>query len=178
MRQLGYVLLISLVLLCFALEQRSSWRAQRLLHGEELAAQRIEQLHKLAKAVVRSGQPAELAELIAAPELSSLTMLEELSKTGMAFAHDEVYVYGMAQTTQALGAGSGPRYGFILRAWPIDFGVTGDLEFHIDSKGNAFHGQNTKGRSGVTIDFPPAFPAADVGSRRSGWWRVKLADRN
>ncbi len=178
MRKLGYVLVVFLVLLCFALHQRSSWRAQRLLDGEALALQRSELIHELAKARVRGGEPADLAQLIKAPELSSLTLLHELSTTGMAFAHDEVYVYGLAQTTQPLSLGHGPRYGFILRAWPIDFGVTGDLQFHLDSKGGCFHGQNNKGRSGVTADFPPPFPAPDLRSRRSGWWPAKLAYRN
>lgn len=178
MRQVGYILVVLLILLWGALHQRSSWRAQRLLDGEELGRQRIEILHKLAKIEVRAGHPAELAELLQAPELSGVTMLHELSKAGMAFAHDEVYVYGLAQTTQPLSTGNGPRDGFILRAWPINFGVTGDLQFHLDSKGGCFHGQNNKGRSGVTVDFPPPFPAPDLRSRRSGWWPAKLAYRN
>ena len=174
MRQVGYILVVLLILLWAALHQRSTWRAQRLLDGEVLARQRIETLHKLAKIEVRAGHPAELAELLKAPELGGLTMLDELSRTGLAFAHDEVYVYGMAQTTTALSVGKGPRNGFMIRAWPIDFGITGDLQYHIDSQGNYFHGQNNKGRSGVTIDFPPPFPAPDLRSRRSGWWPAKV----
>ncbi|MFT7464999.1 MAG: hypothetical protein ACI9EF_003359 [Pseudohongiellaceae bacterium] len=175
MRIVGYLLAILLTLLCLALHQRSTWRAGHLIAGEHLAQERLAKIHSLAKGQLRIGEQAQLATLLSASELADVAFLESLSKPGVEFAADSVYVYGLAQTTAPFESGKGPRHGFILRAWPVEFGVTGDLQFHADSRGNSFQGQNNKGRSGVTVDFPPPFPATDLGSRGAGWWREPLA---
>jgi hypothetical protein len=64
------------------------------------------------------------------------------------------------------------RSGWVLRAWPREFGVTGDLEFHIDDLGDVWHGQNEVGRSGTIEGFPPKFPDKEIGRpRQAVWWR-------
>lgn len=161
MRSVALLLVILLTLLCVGLHERSTWRAQRLLDGEELARQRIEAIHRLAGNELREGGQPRLATLLAAPELSALVMLELTVAPDLAFARDQVYIYGMARSV---------RQGYVLRAWPVEFGITGDLQFHLDGQGHYFEGQNNKGRSGVTVDFPPPFPAPKVGSVRDGWW--------
>jgi hypothetical protein len=175
MRRVGYLLVIALTLLCVALHQRSRWRSQQLLAGEALATQRLEQIHRLASNALREDTRPQLPELLLEPQLSALVLLDTLARPGLAFAWDEVYVYGMAQTSVRYADTGKLGPGYVLRAWPRHFGTTGDLQLHIDSNGTYFHGQNNKGRSGVLIDFPPPFPDPDVGSRHAGWWPQKLA---
>jgi hypothetical protein len=155
-----------LALLGIVLRGYSQHRSGQLLAGEDHGRTTVRALYEASVAFTGQGKPHPgLADLVdAVPGLESL---DEASAGEQAYAWDERYVYGL--TTTATGTAR-PTYGFILRAWPREFGVTGDHEYYIRDDGQLWEGVNERGRSGLRQGFPPPFPDPAVGNRRNAWY--------
>ena len=162
----GMILLMALLATGLALRHRSSQRAERLFAGEAQAQQRIDALAaglaRVEAGVLPSQWLARDAELQLLPDAGDETA---------AYARDSSYVYGLGLVSVVDRETGRPRPGWVLRAWPLEYGVTGDLEFHLDDRGVLWHGQNPIGRSGLTEGFPPDFPEKTLGKRGQPWWR-------
>jgi len=175
LRATGLVLTLMLVGLMVAFRATSDQRAERLLAGEARAHRQISALVRAARIELDAGAPHPgLAAVLHAGE--GLRLLPELGGARVEFATDGAYLYGLAPTSTVADDGSA-RHGYVLRAWPREYGVTGDVEFHVRADGNLWIGQNQTGRSGVERGFPPPFPEPDLddpdgpGAR---WWRRRL----
>lgn len=167
-RYTGLLLLLVLVIAGILLRTQSRHRSHRLLDGEKHARAMVERLYEASIEFTRRREAhpglAQLAEDL--PELETLT---DAGAGEQSYARDDVYVYGI--TTTATGTAR-PSYGFILRAWPRDFGVTGDHEFYVTEEGAFWEGVNERGRSGLRYGFPPPFPDPAVGNSRNSWYRL------
>ena len=170
-RYYGIVLLIALMLLAVTLRQRAVHRSERIRANEIVVADRVEELAEALRASISEGDPPKvrLARLAEQPELVGIP---DVGDDRSAFAEGELYIYGLGLTT-IVDPETGRRgSGWVLRAWPRAFGVTGDIEFHIDHKGTVWHGQNEVGRSGTEEGFPPLFPAKTLSkARQTAWWQ-------
>ena len=175
-RSLGVLLLVLLLLGSVGLRLLESRRADALLDGEAHARASIGALARASLAISQQGRshPGLRGALLdAAPGLEALPDLgtEELS-----YARDGVYMYGLA-TRSHRDSPTGPLLqGWVLRAWPLRFGVTGDAEYHMSEDGRLWEGSNHLGRSGTAAAFPPPFPDPGIGQPRAAWWPVPLPD--
>ena len=142
-------------------------RASSLVEHEAEARERARALMAASQETVAGGRPhpglrgaflARFPELRARPELGG-----EL----ISYADDGEYLYGLATASSAEAAG--PRQGFVLRAWPLRFGSSGDIEFQAGDDGILWEGMNCLGRSGTDTGFPPPFPDPDLQRRDAGW---------
>jgi hypothetical protein len=170
-RLYGIVLLVALVALAVSLRQRAETRSERILANERIVAARVEQLADALRLAISEDDPPAV-RLGSLARQRGLTALPDTGDDRTAFAEDELYTYGLG-TTIIVDKATGRRVdGWVLRAWPRVFGVTGDIEFHVDNRGVVWHGQNEVGRSGVTEGFPPKFPAKEIGQPKQAiWWR-------
>jgi len=172
MRLFGWLLLVATLLLAVGLRLRSAERAERLFVGEAVARERLRDLGRALDVALDGSTPAA-QRLALFGRLLGQEPLPQAATDVTAYGRDEVYVYGLGLTTQVDGEGR-LRPGWVLRAWPRQFGVTGDLEFHLDQTGTFWEGQNEVGRSGLEQGFPPAFPERELVSqdKHKSWWPV------
>jgi len=169
-RYYGIVLLIALLLLAVALRQRAVHRSERIRANELVMTERFDGLVGVLQSSITERDPPtrRLARLAEQP---GLVALQGVGDDRSAFAEGEFYVYGLGLTS-IVDPETGRRgSGWVLRAWPRIFGVTGDIEFHSDHRGEIWHGQNEVGRSGTQEGFPPSFPEKNIGqARQTTWW--------
>ncbi len=173
-RRLGPLLLALLLLLAAALRWQQSARADRLLLGEARARAVLADLQQACTTQVADGRShPDLARraLAAVPALRPLT---DLGAGPTAYAADGTYVFGVAPQSRRDERSGRVQPGWILRAWPRAFGVTGDREYQLGDDGVLWEGQNRVGRSGTERGFPPTFPEPDAGMPRAPWWPVEL----
>jgi hypothetical protein len=172
-RKAGLLLLVLLLLAAAAVRWDDQRRADRLLAGEASARGTLAALQHLYRTALERGEPLPgLGEAT----LRALPHLRRLAGAGAAeisYAHDDVYVYGYA-TRPHRDADGRVVPGFLLRAWPLRFGVTGDLEYQLGDDGQLWEGQNRMGRSGTDYGFPPPFPDPAIGQPRAPWWPAAL----
>jgi hypothetical protein len=164
----GLILVLVLALVALGLRVRTHARADTLLEGELHGRRTLEALYQQGMESVAAGRPHPGLEALV-PAHPGMELLEGLSTPDRTYARDEHYVYAFATTT----VGTARRtHGFILRAWPRRFGVTGDREFHFDEAGILYEGLNRKGRSGTESSggFPPAMPDPLLGQPNSPWF--------
>ena len=164
----GLILVLVLTLTAIGLRARTHARAASLLEGEYHARTTIEALHAESMTHISVGRVHPgLAALIG--NHPGMQLLDELSTPDRTYARDDVYIYAFAPTATGTARRS---HGFILRAWPRRFGITGDREFHIDQDGILYEGLNRKGRSGTEASggFPPAMPDPLIGQPKSPWY--------
>lgn len=172
-RRLGPVILGLLVLLAGLLRCHESARAGQILEGE---AHALETLVALEDACVRLAGDGETHPDFARQALAAVPSLEPLADLGaesVAYAADEVYVYGVAAQAKRDERSGRLLSGWIVRAWPVAFGLTGDREYQLADDGLLWQSQNRAGRSGTTTGFPPGFPEPDVGLPRAPWRPVE-----
>ncbi len=167
----GSLLLILLLAGGFGLRHRSLQRTARIFEGEARAEARLQDL---AGTFQREFQ----ADVSPAKRLASLgrqvglTPLQGTGDDSSAFAQDNFYVYGLGLTSVVDSKTGRHRPSWALRAWPRQFGVTGDLEYHVNDRGVLWHGQNEVGRSGTDAGFPPSFSKREFeDSKQKSWWR-------
>jgi len=170
----GPILFLAVLGLMFGLRIAERRSAEALLAGETVARRTIAALHAVSLDAVSKGQahPGLRDGLLA--ELPDLTPLPDLSTDSISYAHDEVYIYGVATNSLRDPETSTISEGYILRAWPLRYGRTGDAEFQLSQSGVLWEGQNRLGRSGTDYDYPPAFPEAEVGKPGAAWWPIRL----
>ncbi|MCB9899157.1 MAG: hypothetical protein H6825_14225 [Planctomycetes bacterium] len=175
-RASGLVVLAVLLLAIVAFRTSSSQRADRMLVNEDRARHVVAALHRAARAELDAGrtQPALAALLPAAPGLQPLP---DRGDGRSEYARDDVYVYGFARVPVKRDDGS-EAPGYVLRAWPLRFGRTGDTEWHLDQDGVLWEGQNELGRSGFERAFPPPFPEPELAEESALWWRRRLPDED
>ena len=104
------------------------------------------------------------------PELQRRSDLDDGRTT---YAQDEAYLYGLAVSAAGEREPNSPP-GFVLRAWPLEFGVSGDYEYMVTDAGPAWEGANIIGRSGTARAFPPSYPREPEPKKRSPWWPIEL----
>jgi hypothetical protein len=173
-RNLGFVVFLGLLLLGTLLRCHTAIRADTLLANEARTRETLATLFGVSQAITRSGtrHPGLRGEVLAAvPELQPLP---ELSSEQISYAQDDLYIYGAATRTVTEAQTSSTRQGFVLRAWPLSFGSTGDFEFQLSDDGALWQGQNLLGRSGTSVAFPPRFPEPTLGNPDEAWWIVPL----
>jgi len=177
MRALGLLIAFGLIATALLLRRSLADDAAAILAAEAAVRTKIVALHEDAMRVLARGAPHPgLAPLAAQrPELGIATLDPSRWDPPLDFevGRDDVYVYGLTDTTER-DPQSGTRvHGYVLRAWPRRYGETGDLEFQITDDGRLFVGQNRVGRSGFARGFPPPFPATELGTPRgeATWWR-------
>jgi len=173
-RRLGPWLFLLLLLLAIALRWQEGTHAEKLLSGEARASATLAALHQACRSLVADGRPHPDLGRRALEAVPALRPLPELSGGLVAYAADDVYVFGVVPQTQRAEAGGRTQSGWILRAWPLRFGTTGDREYQIGDDGVLWEGQNRLGRSGTDHGFPPVFPEPEIGLPRAPWWQVKL----
>ena len=159
----GYLITGLLLLTAFLLHASSRAAADSLVAGEARGRETIRELYDRSTRALALGQAHPGLEALLAPEAGDdlgLTLLTELGTEQRAFAKDHAYVYGLATTFQS---GFRRRYGFAIRAWPLEYGRTGDREFSITE------GVNPKGRSGHAKDGLPPLPTPGVDDPQSPW---------
>ncbi len=168
-RVLGPIVFLALVAVTFVIRDIEHDQARRLIEGEALGRAMCRRIEAVARPIVAGGRalPGFGALVEHFPELVPMPGERGAAPT---YATDAVYIYGLS-TRVLRGEDGQARHDYILRAWPLDFGVTGDLEFLIQD-GVFWEGRNRLGRSGTEIAFPPPFPATEVNDPRPPWWRV------
>ncbi len=171
-RHTGPILVLLALLGMFAVRWDVSRRADAILVGEAQARATISALSVACQAALaRIGRLPELREA-ASSAGTRVSGLPDLGSEGVAFASDDLYVYGLASRPHRDETGREMVAGFVLRAWPLRFGATGDLEYQIGDDGQLWEGQNRAGRSGTTYAFPPPFPEPGLGLVGTAWWPV------
>jgi hypothetical protein len=170
-RVVGLVVIVLLLVAGVAERLRVEANADRILAGEQRAYERFDSLYRASRSAVRRGPHPGLAELIA--EHPGLEMLADVCDAEHEYAADETYVYGLTRPPR-LDEDGALAHGFILRAWPRRFGITGDLEYYVDDVDGFWFGQNELGRSGLDEGFPPPFPQPNLGEGNgSAWWQTR-----
>jgi hypothetical protein len=162
------ILLLAVVLLAMGgLRAYGHWQARQVLASEEAARETLAALAAASTEAVSRGPHPGLTETFLAGH-PGLRPLPELTVAQVSYATDGRYLYGLAART--LSDDGGPTHGFVLRAWPLEFGVSGDVEFHVTEDGRLWQSQNVIGRSGTRYGFPPRFPEPEIGQQGSPWW--------
>jgi len=168
-RVLGPIVFLALVAVSFVIRDVETDQARELLQGEARGRARCVEIEALSRPILDGGNahPGFGALL---GDLPGLHLLTEASGEAISFAADDDYVYGIS-TRVLRGENGESRHDYILRAWPLEFGVTGDLEYVIQD--GAFRaGRNKLGRSGTEVGFPPPFPAVEVDTPGAPWWTL------
>lgn len=174
LRASGLIITLVLVLLIVAFRDQANQRAERLLAGEAAAHRTVSALVRASRLELDQGDPHPgLAAIMHAAD--GLQAIPELSDGQIGYARDASYIYGLSRTSTVLEDGRA-QHGYVLRAWPVEYGGTGDVEYHVREDGNLWIGQNQKGRSGVERGFPPPYPEPDISEARARWWRRRLVD--
>lgn len=174
-RRLGPLLPLLLVGLLLLVRETQVRAADRLARGEERA---VSVLHALADAAREADDAApRLAPLLHAASTLTPLQVDPALAGEVDYARDRSYVYGLARLLRRDDASGELRGDWVLRAWPLDFGHTGDAEFQLASDGVLWEGQNLRGRSGTETGFPPPFPEPEVGDRPAHWWERPRSDQ-
>jgi hypothetical protein len=173
-RAAGPLLLLLLVLVGAGLRLQESARSEHLRAGEAGALATLADLQEACRNLVRDGRPRPDLAGAALAALPALRRLEGPSTDAIAYATDDAYVFGIASQTRRDERSGHMQPGWILRAWPARFGITGNREFQVTDDGQAWEGQNRLGRSGTEYAFPPDFPDPEIGQPRTPWWPVDL----
>jgi hypothetical protein len=172
----GMAVFILLVGLCVALRFRAENRAERLLANESLAGQQVVELGLALEARMAAGQEgATLLDVL--EQMPRLEPLDAPRTETANYARDAIYAYGLGLTQEPDAPSGARRAGWVLRAWPLEFGRTGDIEFHLDDRGTFWKGQNEVGRSGTERGFPPPYPQPGITQRGQPWWPADIAKR-
>jgi hypothetical protein len=168
-RMHGPVLFLLLMVLLGFSRLITSAQSDALVEREaRVRALMVDLLAASLEAVARDRPHPGLRE----PFLSRFPTLQarpELGTESISYADDGDYMYGLAATRTTGTDAAGSIHGFVLRAWPQDFGDTGDLEFQASDDGQLWEGSNSTGRSGTGFGFPPDFPQRDMDRRDAGW---------
>lgn len=173
----GLLIALLLALLAVALRVQEHHRAGRLIEGEDHAREVVASLTaaSLDELATGSPHPGLFALLRHTPGLAPLPDLGDPPRES--YARDDVYVYGLLTTARRADGDAPMVQGFVLRAWPVEFGVTGDLEYFATETGELWEGQNLLGRSGTGRGFPPPFGERPFTGRSGGtWWTIAPPD--
>lgn len=174
LRHLGPYLALLLILVAAASRWSAHGQASEMLEREARALSTFASLGRASLAAIQQGPHPGLGALLAAHP--GLSMLDVTDDSGSEFAADNDYVFGLARSRNR-DSNSTWVDGFVLRAWPVRFGETGDGEFHLDETGRFYRGQNDLGRSGIQWGFPPPFPQPGLATGlRATWWATPLPD--
>jgi hypothetical protein len=168
-RTSGLLLLVLLLLAIGAIRAHGHLRARSVLDQEDRARTTLVALLDASQAAVRSGPHPGLTEEFLAG-FDGLRPRSELSSGQLSYASDGAYLYALAPRTVTDADEATVRDGFVLRAWPLKYGVTGDAEFHVTEDGRLWQSQNVIGRSGTGFGFPPRFPEPEISQPDSDWW--------
>ncbi len=168
-RALGIVLLLATLLAGAGLRLLESRRADALLAGESRARATMEALVQASLPITRRGDGHPGLRGAVLDAATGLVAWPDLGTAEISYAHDDVYAYGLA-TRSRRDAPDGPLVqGWVLRCWPLRFGVTGDVEYHASEDGRLWEGQNRLGRSGIERGFPPPFPDPELDLPKGPW---------
>jgi len=167
----GPVLFLLLLLLLGVVRAVAGAQANGLVEREAQARETVEALLAASLQAVGAGHahPGLRGDFLA--RFPSLQPRPELGNEAISYADDGEYLYALAAASTATGQG------FILRAWPLRFGHTGDVEFEGAEDGVLWEGMNCVGRSGTDVGFPPLFPDPDLDRATAGWTPLPAAHR-
>jgi len=168
-RRLGPFLPLLLVGLLLMMRETQTRAAERIGRGEQRALQVLDALGNAAERV--AGGAPRLDELLAGVDAVERFAVEAPPGSDVDYARDRSYVYALARFTQRDVETNTLRSDWLLRAWPLDFGRTGDAEYQLGSDGVLWEGQNLRGRSGTETGFPPPFPEPEIADRPASWWK-------
>jgi hypothetical protein len=147
-------------------------RAAAMVEHEDSARRMMGELIAASRETMTRGRAHPGLRAAFLQRFPQLTERTGLASDAVSYADDGDYLFALAPSS-ATGDGAdgtgGSRQGFVLRAWPLDFGVTGDLEFHATDDGLVWEGQNSLGRSGTEVGFPPLFPEPELLAPGAGW---------
>jgi hypothetical protein len=173
-RSIGFVVFVGLLLLAGLVRWHESRRASGLLEAEDRTRTALAALYDASRLATEDGvrHPGLRGKILAG--VPGLQPVPDLGTEQISYARDAEYMYGLATRTIPDARTSVVRQGFVLRAWPVEFGSTGDLDFQLADDGELWQGQNLVGRSGTSVGFPPRFPDPAVGKPDEAWWTVPL----
>ena len=174
-RHAGPILVLLAVLAMFAARQDVARRADVLLEGEARARETIGALAQACRGALEKGRKLPSLREVSLSSAMDLAALPGLGSDELSYASDVWYVFGLASHPHRDDASGAMVPGFVLRAWPARYGVTGDLEYQISDDGQLWAGQNRAGRSGTTYAFPPPFPEPGLGLRGVPWWPIEAS---
>ena len=169
-RNLGTVLVLLLLTAVGLLRLDAQRRADRLTAGEGRALAVLAALQQASRRATARGDthPGLVSSFLAG--VPGVVPRSDLAHGSTTFAEDSVYLYGITPRSRADARTGAGKAGWVLRAWPLRFGSTGDREFQVDDDDHWLVGQNRIGRSGTSFGFPPAFPEPSTDLPRSPWW--------
>ncbi len=173
LRLVGPFIILLIVLLVGGERYLSHAHSLRLRANENRAYLTCAAIHSASLSQWNANQPHPGFPQLRLPAPSTLVILQGTGNPEQTYAQDDLYLYGIS-TRQTRSENTGEvLHDYILRAWPLEFGVTGDVEY-LFQDGRFWAGANTIGRSGTRVGFPPPFPAPDVDQLDSAWWPVPL----
>ncbi len=174
LRLLALLLFIALLVIAAASRIAGTALGDKINVGEVAALARCRELHAAyLKHVEETGSTVHPGLGVLAREFAGLSALQNESDFPQrSYAVGEFYMYGV-HTVQQRQLDDTFRDDYILRAWPLSFGHTGDVEYVLQD-GRLWIGANRIGRSGAEYGYPPPFPEQDIGEPKTPWRRVDL----
>ncbi|MHC5210033.1 MAG: hypothetical protein ACYTG2_04885 [Planctomycetota bacterium] len=173
-RSVGFAVFIALLLAAVLLRWHASSRAEGLIENEAHTRRTLAALYEASLEATRDGtrHPGLRGEFLRAfPEFEAIP---DLGTEQITYARNGTFMFGLATRTSTDTRTSAKEQGFILRAWPLEYGATGDFEYQLADDGSLWQGQNLLGRSGTAVGFPPRFPDPGIGKPDEAWWIVPL----
>ncbi|HET6203713.1 MAG TPA: DUF2950 family protein [Planctomycetota bacterium] len=145
-------LFIASILLLLVAVSYPRWKG-RALAGSEAAAAAT--LAAVADASARGeGSPAATLEAL------RLRRLEGAKRVADGVLEANGYLFRLASRPATDEAASAPAPGFVVLAWPVEYGGTGNAAFWLDEKGTCYETRNGRRRYGG-LENPPAVTAAE-----------------
>jgi hypothetical protein len=142
--------------------------ARSMLRHEESARQRLKTFYRLEREAVQAPStgryvlPSQLSPQ--PPDLQNLKAIPLKDNTNTELFSDGAYLYHFrlespprrAEDYLAGKTGDKPR-GFMILAWPVRFGATGEMAFYIDEQGRMARSTNRDATHDGFKDFPPDY---------------------
>jgi hypothetical protein len=173
-RSIGFVVFVCLLLLAALLRWHAGTRADGLIENEARTCRTLAALYDASAEATQAGAPHPGLRAGFLSGVPDLTPIPGLGTEQISYARDADYMYALATRTTPDAHTSATRQGFIMRAWPLEFGATGDVEFRLADDGILWQCQNLSGRSGTDVGFPPRFLDPGGADQEEPWWIVPL----
>ncbi len=159
-------LTVSILLLLGAVSY-PRWRGKRLARKEAAAVRILSEIAAAAKA--RASAEGRAPDSIGALDVARLHGARAPAE---GILEAEGYLFRLTQRPRSEGATSAPAPGYVILAWPLEYGRTGNAAFWMDETGSGYETRNGRRRYGgleaplpVTAAEAPAEPAAPGGRR-------------
>src|SRR5262245_5658008 len=163
-------LLTASILLLLGAVSYPRWKGKTLARQEAAAVRLLAEAADAAKA--RATAEGRLPDSIGALDVPGLRGARSPAE---GILEAEGYLFRLARRPGPDGAASAPAGGYVILAWPLEYGRTGNAAFWIDETGTGYETRNGRRRYGgldaplpVTAAEAPPEPTAAGKPRRFG----------